>query len=80
MRSSLSQLIRLQGRRATRVLMNLVCLVCDNGRETKMLPGVWNVLQKIFFVAKGNVIEKDQMMMYLAHVPDMRYDLNKVLS
>ena len=80
MRSSFSQLIRIKVRRASRFLRNLVCPICDNGRETKMLPEVWNVLQKIFFVTKGNVIEKDQMMMDLTHVPDMRYDLNRGLS
>src|SRR5271163_1237752 len=35
---------------------------------------MWDVFKEIHLMVEGNVVEQDQMLMNLAHIPDMRHD------
>ena len=41
-----------------------------------MFPQMWNVFEKYYFVTQRDAIEEHEMLMQLAHIPNMRHDRN----
>ena len=63
---------------ATGLLRQLVGAVFYNGRMHEMFSQVRNVFQEEFFMAQCDMIEKDEVMVDLAHVSHVRNDFDGV--